>query len=164
MPKPQHIPDHRRSADDERKQRDRGVSGASVETVVPRKRRKFTASEKQRLVKDAAAAVASGEPGALEAFLRREGIYSSHLSAWRQALAAGGTAALTPAKAGRKPKLNDMQRQLLALEKRNAQLGKKLQCLRNEPITIFGLGEQTRSFCYVDDLIDFRARLSSPIR
>lgn len=127
MPKPQHVPDHRRSADDERKQRDRGASGASVETVVPKKRRKFTASEKQRLVKDAAAAVASGEPGALEAFLRREGIYSSHLSAWRQQLAVGGSDALTSAKPGRKPKLDDKDRQLLALERRNAQLEKKLQ-------------------------------------
>ncbi|PCJ95995.1 MAG: NAD-dependent dehydratase [Hyphomicrobiales bacterium] len=29
-----------------------------------------------------------------------------------------------------------------------------LQALRNEEITIFGNGHQTRSFCYVDDLID----------
>jgi UDP-glucuronate decarboxylase len=29
-----------------------------------------------------------------------------------------------------------------------------VQALRNEPITIYGRGEQTRSFCYVDDLID----------
>ena len=29
-----------------------------------------------------------------------------------------------------------------------------LQALNNIPITIYGAGEQTRSFCYVDDLID----------
>jgi UDP-glucuronate decarboxylase len=29
-----------------------------------------------------------------------------------------------------------------------------MQALRNEPITIYGDGAQTRSFCYVDDLID----------
>jgi nucleoside-diphosphate-sugar epimerase len=28
------------------------------------------------------------------------------------------------------------------------------QALQNEPITIYGDGQQTRSFCYVDDLID----------
>ena len=28
------------------------------------------------------------------------------------------------------------------------------QAIKNEPITIYGDGEQTRSFCYVDDLID----------
>lgn len=34
-----------------------------------------------------------------------------------------------------------------------------LQALRNEPITIYGDGSQTRSFCYVDDLIDGLIRL-----
>lgn len=29
-----------------------------------------------------------------------------------------------------------------------------VQALRGEPLTIYGTGEQTRSFCYVDDLID----------
>ena len=29
-----------------------------------------------------------------------------------------------------------------------------VQALNNDPITIYGTGEQTRSFCYVDDLID----------
>ena len=28
-----------------------------------------------------------------------------------------------------------------------------VQALRNEPITLYGDGEQTRSFCYVDDLV-----------
>jgi dTDP-glucose 4,6-dehydratase len=33
------------------------------------------------------------------------------------------------------------------------------QALRNEPLTIYGEGSQTRSFCYVDDLIDGIYRL-----
>jgi UDP-glucuronate decarboxylase len=34
-----------------------------------------------------------------------------------------------------------------------------VQALRNEPITLYGDGQQTRSFCYVDDLIDGLVRL-----
>jgi UDP-glucuronate decarboxylase len=34
-----------------------------------------------------------------------------------------------------------------------------VQALTGEPITIYGKGEQTRSFCYVDDLIDALLRL-----
>jgi len=34
-----------------------------------------------------------------------------------------------------------------------------VQALKGEPITIYGDGKQTRSFCYVDDLIDGLVRL-----
>jgi UDP-glucuronate decarboxylase len=34
-----------------------------------------------------------------------------------------------------------------------------VQALRGEPITVYGKGDQTRSFCYVDDLIDGLVRL-----
>ncbi|EJW11543.1 dTDP-glucose 4,6-dehydratase [Rhodovulum sp. PH10] len=39
-----------------------------------------------------------------------------------------------------------------------------MQALRREPITIYGNGQQTRSFCYVDDLIEGMIRMmeSSP--
>ena len=38
-----------------------------------------------------------------------------------------------------------------------------VQALKNEPITIYGDGAQTRSFCYVDDLIDgFVALMDTP--
>jgi UDP-glucuronate decarboxylase len=34
-----------------------------------------------------------------------------------------------------------------------------VQALKGEPITIYGKGTQTRSFCYVDDLIEGMARM-----
>jgi UDP-glucuronate decarboxylase len=37
------------------------------------------------------------------------------------------------------------------------------QAMRGEPLTIYGSGMQTRSFCYVDDMIaGFRSMMSSP--
>ena len=37
-----------------------------------------------------------------------------------------------------------------------------VQALKSEPITIYGDGSQTRSFCYVDDLIEGLVRLMGP--
>jgi UDP-glucuronate decarboxylase len=34
-----------------------------------------------------------------------------------------------------------------------------IQALRGEPLTVYGQGQQTRSFCYVDDLIEAFVRL-----
>ena len=56
-------------------------------------RRRFTAQDEERILAEAAAWTKPGELGAL---LRREGIYSSHLSKWRQQAAAGRLAALEP--------------------------------------------------------------------
>ena len=126
VPKPTQFPGRPLSADAEQKQHDRSVSGASVESASPRGRRTFTAAEKGRIVKAAAVAGASGKRGAVEALLRKEGIYSSHLSAWRQQLEARGASALEPQKPGRKPAYDAKDRELLALTKRNAELERKL--------------------------------------
>ena len=127
MPKPSPILDPAiPPSESDRKQRDLAVSGASVESTPPKRRRRFAASEKLRLLKAAEAALATGERGALEALLRKEGIYSSHLSAWRQQLGARGTVGLAPQKPGRKPKLDDKDRQLLAMTKELAVVKRKL--------------------------------------
>ncbi len=97
------------------------------EAVQPGTRRRFTASEKLRLVKAAEAAIASGERGALEALLRKEGIYSSHLSSWRRQFAAGGEAGLVARTPGRKPKLDAKARELQAVTKENEALKRKLR-------------------------------------
>ena len=108
-------------------ERELGVSGASLESVPPKTRRRLSASERLRLLKAAEAAVASGERGALAALLRREGIYSSHLSAWRQQFGARGAAGLVPQKPGRKPKLDAKDRELLAVSKELAKVQHKLR-------------------------------------
>jgi transposase len=62
-------------------------------------RRRFTADYKQRIL---AQADACTEPGQIGALLRREGLYSSHLSKWREQRAAAIREGLSKLR-GRKP-------------------------------------------------------------
>jgi transposase len=69
------------------KQNGRAPIHTSNPEVVPRAtRRRFSAAYKRRIV---AEADACSDRGAIGALLRREGLYSSHLSNWRRELAAG---------------------------------------------------------------------------
>jgi transposase-like protein len=120
------VPNHEAVTEIDQHQRKLEASGAAVETKPRRRRRTFSAAEKLRVVKKANACVASGERGALEKLLRKEGIYSSTLSAWRGQLGLLGAAGLEPGKAGRKPKLDAKDRQNVELAKRNAVLKRKL--------------------------------------
>ena len=62
-------------------------------------RRRFTAEYKLRILREADGCTECGQLGAL---LRREGLYSSHLSTWRQHRDQGTLAGLTPKRRGRK--------------------------------------------------------------
>lgn len=126
MPKPTPIPG-REGAVAEAAQKKRGESGAAVETVAPKPRRRYSAAEKLRILKAAEAALDSSERGALEALLRKEGIYSSHLAAWRRQFAETGREGLAGRKPGRKPKLDAKERELLAVKKQNEELERKLK-------------------------------------
>lgn len=126
MPKSSPIPGRENPPEAARQQRDRGVNGASVETVPTKTRRRYSAVEKLRIVEAAEAALAGGEPGAVGALLRREGIYSSHLATWRKQLRSSGTKGLEARKPGRKPKLDAKDRQLVAANKEIARLRRQL--------------------------------------
>ena len=68
--------------------------------VVPKaKRRQLTAKFKLRILEEADRCTERGQIGEL---LRREGLYSSHLSTWRQQRARGQLQGLAPKKRGRK--------------------------------------------------------------
>lgn len=58
--------------------------------------------------------------------LREEGIYSSHLSAWREQLRRSGSAGLEARRPGRKPKLDAKDRRIAELVKRNEVLERRL--------------------------------------
>ena len=71
-----------------------------VEVVGKAERRRFTAAYKRRVVQEADRCRKPGEVGAL---LRREGLYSSHLTAWRAARARGELAGAGAKRRGPKP-------------------------------------------------------------
>jgi transposase len=91
------------------------VERQETEVVAKAKRRTFTAKYKRKIVREADGCT---EPGEIGALLRREGLYSSHLTVWRRELAAGELAALAPKKRGPKGKQVDPQAQELAMVRR----------------------------------------------
>src|SRR5436189_1411185 len=83
------------------------------------RRRQFTVGYKPRILSEADAARTTGEIGGL---LRREGLSSSHLAAWRRRRAAGMLTALSPRRRGR-PASSPEQRELARLRQENERLG-----------------------------------------
>jgi transposase len=76
------------------------------------KRRTFPAAEKLRVLREADACKKLGEVGAL---LRREGLYSSHLTSWRRARERGELG-FTKKRGPEKHRPDDRDRQILGLE------------------------------------------------
>lgn len=88
-------------------------------------RRRFTAEYKLQILRKADQCAEAGELGAL---LRREGLYSSHLTVWRRQREEGSLRGLEPKKRGRKGKAVDpMTVENAQLRKENARLAQKLR-------------------------------------
>lgn len=92
------------------------------EVAEKAKRRRFTADYKIRILREADACRGDGDIGAL---LRREGLYSSNLTAWRSQRDAIAREGLTARKRGRKAKQIDPR--VKELERENTQLKRKLK-------------------------------------
>ena len=93
--------------------------------VRPRaQRRSFTAAYKQKILTEADAASGSGTIGAL---LRREGLYSSHLTHWRQERDAGITNGLTPRTRGPKARIDPSAKEVQSLRRQNERLTEQLR-------------------------------------
>ena len=94
------------------------------EVVSPRRRRRFSAAYKQRMLEETDRC---SEPGEVGALLRREGLYSSHLTRWREQ---GCSGQLEPQKRGRQadPEAAEVRR----LQRENERL--KVQLERAELI------------------------------
>jgi transposase-like protein len=98
-----------------------------VDPEVPEKpvRRRYTAEYKLRILDEADACTQHGQLGAL---LRREGLYSSHLTTWRKQREDGILNGLAPKKRGRKAKPKDpVQEENRRLRRENERLVARLK-------------------------------------
>ncbi len=96
---------------------------ADPEVIDKPLRRRFAPSYKLRIVEEADRCTEFGEVGRL---LRREGLYSSHLTTWRKAARSGSLKALSK-KRGRKRERNPLEERVRKLERENTRLEKELQ-------------------------------------
>src|ERR1039458_9355747 len=111
------------NAPDSRKTKVNGVNGIATlpdpEVFAKAQRRQFTADYKRRILAEADSTKESGAVGAL---LRREGLYSLHLTHWRQQRDRG----LAPHRRGPKPKHDSLFEEVRKLKQENGQLTQRL--------------------------------------
>jgi transposase len=99
------------------------IAAPDPEVRAVGKRRRFNAAYKLSVVEEADRC---SSPGAIGALLRREGLYSSHLTVWRREREAGALAALARRR-GRKATLTVEQKRLAALQAENARLKREVE-------------------------------------
>ena len=103
----------------------RPMRAVDPEVVERPTRRKFSAEYKLRILREAEKAKQSGQLGAL---LRREGLYTSNLTAWRRQFERGALAGLAPRKRGNKAKPVDARdKRIRELERDNERLRRRLE-------------------------------------
>lgn len=95
-----------------------------ADSVLERRSRvRLSVEFKRRIVAQAAACHGHGEGAAL---LRREGLYSSHLSIWREQVVAGTRLALPPKPVGRKAEFDAKNRRVAQLRRESATLAHRV--------------------------------------
>ena len=111
-------------SDEARGEVGQGRPAPDPEVVAKPMRRQFTAEYRLRIVEEANRCTRPGEVGRL---LRREGLYTSHLAAWRKARHNGSLQGLRPNKRGVKPaEHNPLSPKVRQLEAKVARLEKEL--------------------------------------
>ncbi len=124
---------------------ERNGSDQAIEVVAKATRRRFTVEYKRKIVREADACKTAGAIGAL---LRREGLYSSHLTTWRGARERGELAG-APKKRGparrvvdpRDKRITELERESTRWQKRAeraealVELQKQVAALLGTPLT-----------------------------
>lgn len=124
---------------------EQALGGPAIEVVAKATRRRFTVEYKRKIVR---AADGCKTPGAIGALLRREGLYSSHLTTWRAARERGELAG-APKKRGparrvadpRDQRITELERERTRWQKRAeraealVELQKQVAALLGTPLT-----------------------------
>jgi len=124
---------------------EQAFGGPAIEVVAKATRRRFTVEYKRKTVR---AADGCKTPGAIGALLRREGLYSSHLTTWRAARERGELAG-APKKRGparrvadpRDKRITELERERTRWQKRAeraealVELQKQVAALLGTPLT-----------------------------
>jgi transposase-like protein len=104
---------------------ERALSGPEIEVAAKATRRRFSVEYKRKIVREADACKT---PGAIGALLRREGLYSSHLTTWRAARERGELAGPAPKKRGPVARVPDSRDKRIAeLERETARWRKRAE-------------------------------------
>jgi len=103
---------------------ERAVGGPAVEVVAKATRRRFTLEYKRKIVREADACKTSGAIGAL---LRREGLYSSHLTTWRAARERGELAGAPTKRGPVRPVADPRDRRITELERERTRWQKRAE-------------------------------------
>lgn len=97
--------------------------GSHNEVQVVSKARRFTAKFKQKVLKD----IDVLTPSERGAYLRKNGLYSSHIWRWRKQLEQSPAGILAEGKPGRKATKDPNTAKILQLERENERLNRKLK-------------------------------------
>ncbi|MDZ7813186.1 MAG: transposase [Ideonella sp.] len=97
-------------------------AGTKTEVVVKAKRRQHSAEYKLRILREADACKGTGEVGAL---LRREGLYSSLVSKWREQRERESLSGLSEHRRG--PKVDPNAAEVTRLQRENKRLKEQLE-------------------------------------
>ena len=101
-------------------------SPVNPEVLEKPERRRFSAAYKLQILQE----TDTCEPGQVGAILRREGLYSSHLTTWRRQRQQGQLTALSEQKRGRKSQpVNPLAKEVDRLRRENQRLLKRMEQL-----------------------------------